>query len=455
MAMEATHNLEKNLPVVAIVGRPNVGKSSLFNRILNRRSAIVHEEAGVTRDRIAAVSEWFQKHFLLVDTGGLGIFKGERAPNAIDELIRQQLDVAIEGANKILLVVEVTSGLLPLDKEIGNLLRERDKEVVIAANKADNTTLDQASVEFAELGFDKIIPISCLHNRNIGELLDEITINFSDANIEPDPKMCQNPKVAVIGRPNVGKSSIINHFLGEERVIVSNTPGTTRDAVDTQCRIAFQDKQLSLTLIDTAGIRLNRNIRSPVEYFSLLRTKKTIKRSDIVLMVLDGTTPVTSLDKRICRLVINEHKPCILLANKWDIACKSLKQKELYKHIRNSLPFLGYSPILTCCALSGYNFKAIVEQINEMYERLQTKFPTALVNRVIKDIFDRYHPDLGQPNSFKVYYGVHKRCAPPTFLLFVNKVSRCSAHELTNVKKRMRHALGLHGLPVNILLQER
>ena len=454
--MKLSYYDKDDTPTVAIVGRPNVGKSTLFNRILKRRLAIVHEESGVTRDRIVAGSECFGKNFLLVDTGGLGFYKGERGPSIIDDLIRKQLDVAIQNAEKIILVVDVKSGLVPLDKDISNLLREHNRDVVVAANKADNEKLADSAIEFTELGFEKIIPISCLHNHSIDDLLEEVTNNFSEKNAELSQNSVQYPKIAIIGRPNVGKSSILNRILGQERVIVNDSPGTTRDAIDVHYRVdGKENKQIVLNLIDTAGIRLKRNIKSAVEYFSLVRTRKTIKRSDIALIVLDATTLVSSLDKKICGLVVDEQRPCIILANKWDLACKNFKQKELIRHIRDSLPFLDYAPILTCCALSGYNFEILIEEIIAVHERLQIKIPTPIVNTVLKDILDRYHPNLDGKNRFKVFYGVHTQNNPPTFLLFVNKAAKLPANDLANIKKHLRNACGLFGLPIKVLLKER
>ena len=453
--MNLTTSRSNDIPTVAIVGRPNVGKSALFNRILKRRLAIVHEEQGVTRDRITAVSNWFGKQFFLVDTGGLGFYKNERVPTEMDGLIRQQLDVALEAAEKIILVVDVRSGILPLDRNISNLLREYKKEVVVAVNKTDNENLTDLAFEFTQLGFKEAIPISCLHNRNIGELLDHVTSTFDERESELTENGVHSPKIAVVGRPNVGKSSIVNRFLNEDRVIVSEVAGTTRDAIDIPVSVEVDNGNSTLTLIDTAGLRQKRKINSPVEYFSMIRTEAAVKRADIVLIVLDATTPIKSLDKKICGFVIGQRKPCILIANKWDLAGKKCKQTDLFDQIRGSLPFLDYSPMLTCCALSGYNFRVLIEYITDLHQRLQINIPTPIVNGVIKDILARYQPTSKGPKPFKVYYGVHAHNSPPTFILFTNKASKCSDSDLTYIKKQMRKAFGLSGLPIQISLRER
>ena len=453
--VKATADPGPSTPTVAIVGRPNVGKSALFNRILTRRLAIVHEEQGVTRDRITAISDWFGKRFLLVDTGGLGFYKNERSPTVIDALVRQQLDIAIECAEKIILVVDVQSGILPLDLEISDLLRQYRKEVIVAVNKVDNEDLADLAFEFTKLGFKDIIPISCLHNTNIGELLDQVTLAFDKRNSEFPEKIVQYPKIAVVGRPNVGKSSIVNRFLNEDRVIVSEVAGTTRDAIDIPASVEVDNDYMTLILIDTAGLRQKRSIKSPVEYFSMTRTQAAVRRADIVLIVLDATTAIKNLDKKICSFVTNQQKPCILVANKWDLAGKKLKQKVLFNEIRESLPFLDYSPMLTCCALSGYNFKLLIKHIVNLHQRLQIKISTSIVNGVIKDIFGRYQPASKRRKSFKVYYGVHAHNSPPTFILFTNKSSTCSESDLTYIKRRMRKAFGLAGLPIQISLRER
>ena len=440
----------ENLPVVAIVGRPNVGKSALFNRILRRRKAIVHDEPGVTRDRITAIINWSSKKFLLVDTGGLGYYKGERIKEKLDELVIQQVELAIENAERIIFVVDSQSGLSPLDEELANWLRKKNKNVTVAANKSDNPAIGERTPEFAKLAFERIVPISCQHNLNIGELLDEVTSDFQKIEKEDNPPEEPGPKIAIVGRPNVGKSSIINQFLKEDRVIVSDLPGTTRDAIDVSCILSTNGTNFATILIDTAGVRSKRKINSAVEFFSFSRTQEAIKRADIVLVVLDGTTSVTAFDKRICKLVTDQSKACVLAVNKWDLAGKISNQKKLIEKTKNALAFLEYAPIVVTCALSGYNFEVIKGLLIELHQNSKLNIATNTVNKGIQNIIFRHQPPPTSSGMFKIYYGVFKKNKPPTFLLFVNEVARCPENYLTHLKKQMRLAFGLKGLPIKI-----
>lgn len=451
MDVEAQSRPQGGIPTVAIVGRPNVGKSALFNKILRRRVAIVHEEPGVTRDRIITGGEWYGKRFMLIDTGGLGIFKGEHGHKPFDAVIRDQMDAAVTAADIVLFVVDVISGLVPMDFEVGQLLREEGKRVVIAANKADNPKLADAAAEIALLGFEDVIPISCMHNQNIDELLDRVTADF----IAADAKEEMAANIAIVGRPNVGKSSIVNHLIEEDRVIVSAIPGTTRDAVDVPVTLSAHGHALRLNLIDTAGIGRKRAVKSAVDFFSLTRTMKAIRRAEIVCVVLDATSPVSTLDKKICRMVMDERKACVLLANKWDLACRQIKQKTLYEEIANEIPYLEYVPVLTCCALSGYNFGQLTEVISMLQGKLSQSFPTPLVNRIINDITTRSPPQMIGSRLFKIYYSIHKTGSPHTFLLFVNKISLCPRNYVVFLQKQLRRAFDLTGMPIEIQFSEK
>jgi GTP-binding protein len=442
------------LPAVAIVGRPNVGKSALFNRILRRRIAIVHEESGVTRDRITAVADHFGRRFLLIDTGGLGIYHDD-TPVADDfnAEIRQQLTVALEAADAIVFVVDVRDGVTPLDREVARLLRESKKPVTIAANKADTDVHADAAFEMMKTGFDQVVPTSCTHNRNIGELLDVVVDDFP---VSATDEQSETPvNLAIIGRPNVGKSTTINRLLGEERVIVSDIPGTTRDAVDIPFTVSTDDGPVALNLIDTAGIKRRRNLKSAVEFFSTHRTAAAVRRADIIIIVLDGAAGVTSQDKRICRTALDAGKPCILLANKWDLAGKGTKQRQLLADIRRDLPFIEHAPLLAGCAVSGYNFKEIFPQVLDLLAQMQQRVPTAVLNSVLQDTVARTPPPRGTAGALKIFYGVYKSSTPPTFLLFVNRKKAMRENYQRFLQSRFRQAFDLHGLPVVIELAER
>ncbi len=446
--METLIDKKLKLPSVAIVGRPNVGKSALFNRIIRRRLAIVHEESGVTRDRITAIAEWEERQFLLIDTGGLGYFKGERVTDHFDKFIIDQLNVAVESADKIIFVIDIIKGITPLDSEVANFLREHDKEIVFTANKADNPELLDSACHLATLGFGEPVPVSSLHNINIDTLLDEVARNFTERDPVDQPASPDRINVAFVGRPNVGKSSIINGLLSERRVIVSDVPGTTRDAVDIPMDIEVDDKMLHLNLIDTAGMVKRTKVKTAVEFFSMTRTKAAIKRADIVLLVLDATVGVTAQDKKISQIICDEGKACILLANKWDLAGKDTKQKTLFDLIRNSMPYLGHAPLLSVCAISGYNFDPMQKKIIDMQTNLTVTIPTPIVNRVLNDITTRQPPPYYGTHLFKIYYGIHKRSNPHTFLLFVNRSDYCPPNYKTFLIHQLRKAFGLNEMPI-------
>lgn len=442
----------QELPTIAIVGRPNVGKSALFNRIVRRRIAIVAEESGVTRDRVIAPARCQDKRFLLIDTGGLGLYRKEKADDIFDDLIRDQLEVALEDAAQVIMVVDVQAGLTPLDEEVAAVLRARGKAVIVAANKADNDSLASQAGEFERLGFTRVVPISCLHNRNLAELTQHATADFPRT---PEGAKSEVLEIAIIGRPNVGKSSIVNRLLGEERVMVTEVPGTTRDAVDVPFTFAAGERTIKANLIDTAGVRRRRKIDNAVEYFSVQRTEAAIKRADAVIMVLDGTDPATAQDKRICRLVQDSGKACLILANKWDLASQTFKQAELLQWIGDALPGMEYALRLTCCAVSGYNFADVLTCLAQLDEQLRLEFPTSLVNRVLHDAALRVPPPLTGGRTFKFYYATFRHNRPPTFVLFVNDRRRCRENYARYLRNQLSQALDLSGVPVVLEMRNR
>lgn len=446
----------KSLPVIALVGRPNVGKSSLFNRILRRRVAIVHEESGTTRDRITAVAEHDGQRFVVMDTGGLCLIDEEKSHDIFASMIAEQLDVAIASADVIIFVMDASTGVQPLDTAVAKRLRASGKKVVVAANKADNPELIDGSGELFRLGFDPIIPTSCAHNHNIDELLTAALSCLPFQRSESEAPETSYIDLAVIGRPNVGKSSLINYLLDEERLIVTDIPGTTRDTVDSRVSIRLNDHEAHLNLIDTAGIRRKRNFRSAVDYFSLDRAVAAMKRAEIVWIVLDAVDGITAVDKQICRMVADEYKPCVITANKWDQAGKQRKQKELIETIRESLPFLDFSPIFTCCAVSGYNVSRVLTAVQDLVERQDTNVPTPVLNRVVQDLMLRQPPPtMGGTRSLKIYYSVAAGSKPITFRLFVNRKQLCPPNYRAYLERQLRKTFDLDGLPIRIELQER
>jgi len=443
------------LPIIAIVGRPNVGKSALFNAILRHRLSIVHEQSGVTRDCVVAPSEHFGKRFLLVDTGGLGTLNGEKNIDLFDGMIREQVSRIVESATVLIWVVNCQDGITSQDEEVGDFLRKAGKPVVLCANKADNQELAQMSVgNFAALGFKEIEPTSCTHSWGISHLMDVVSHHIPKTEKEEEEKRL---RIAVVGRPNVGKSSLVNRIFGEERVMVSEIAGTTRDAIDVPVVLRKDGLELPVTLVDTAGMRRKKQIDTVVEFFSANRTEQAIRRSDIVLFLIDAVDPCTTQERRIGRLIVDARKPCILLANKWDLLAKEgHKASDLIGQIRAAMPFMNHAPIQIISALNGYNFKGIFDHLLRVREQMQVMVPTAVFNQFLEDIMLRNPPTSKGNRRFKIYYGTMKHNPPPKFLIFVNGKKLCPSNYLQFLENQIRDAFFPEsGLPISLELRER
>lgn len=448
----SSYQLSKpEMPTIAIVGRPNVGKSALFNRIIGRRHAIVHEQAGVTRDRVNAVTDWDGRRFMLVDTGGLGVLRGEKTDDMWDDLIRKQLQVALESADTVIFTVDAQAGLAPMDQEVADMLREAGATVILAANKADNTVMDENAADFASLGFETVIPVSCLHNRGIGELLEAATRGIPRTDMAQEREL----RIAIVGRPNVGKSSIVNRMLGEDRVMVSDVAGTTRDAVDIPLQLNLDGKILPVSLVDTAGMKKRGKVQDVVEHFSMARSDAALARCDVAILVLDAADPITLQDKKIARKICDAGKPCLMLLNKWDIASQTTKQRELMELLNTDMAFMRWAKVQTCCAVSGYNFDTILPTVVELSAQLDVTLPTALVNRVVNDALMRMPAPVAGNSRFKVRYTVHAGNRPPTFILFANSKTAAKSNYLSYLENQLRNAFGLDGLPVNMEVRVR
>jgi GTP-binding protein len=441
--------------MIAIVGRPNVGKSALFNCILGQRLAIVHEESGVTRDRIVAPVTLRQHRFLLVDTGGLGVLAKQKKVGLFEGLIRAQVETVMREATRVVWVVDAQEGVVPLDHEIASLLRQCTCHTVLAANKADNDALREAAgAEFAELGFPTIIPTSCTHHRGIDDLLEACLAGLPPAAAAaPDePGLC----LAVVGRPNVGKSSLVNFLADEQRVIVSEVPGTTRDAIDVPLRLTDGNRQLAVTLVDTAGLRPHRRADTPVEFFSIARAERAIRRSDAVLLILDAVNPGTAQDRRVAHLVAEARKPCILVVNKWDLVSAAMTPTQMQNLLREQLPFMRYAPVEVVCALSGDNVPRVVARLLRLHQQMQLRIPTPVVNRFIQDVVARTPPPATAHGECRVYYATMTGNPPPRFLLFVNRKRFWPAHYLQFLVNRLQEAFFPEaGLPLWLELRER
>ena len=495
--------------VIAIVGRPNVGKSALFNRIVGRRIAIVHDEPGVTRDRISAQAEWNGRRFTLIDTGGLGLLRGEKAQDVITRATYAQVQLAVDSATVIFLVVNVQEGVVPLDREVADRLRRAGKPVLVAINKADDFHAEAGADEFAALGFENIFPLSAIHGVGIESLMaaainllpqaggvvpspgaaipEKMGLSDSSPNTlrseaaAPEEERAPEPlKLAIVGRPNVGKSSIINALTQSERVIVSEVPGTTRDAVDVPFEIETQGVRQSYVLIDTAGLRKPRRIGSSVEFFSVQRTEDSIQRADIAVLVLDAEAGITEQDKKVADKIVEARKACIVIVNKWDlveesvrtareeeIARRQAKQKRQRKRdllttlgefgewVQEKLFFLDYAPVIFTSAKSGFNLERLLEAVRYVADQLQQRIPTSILNRTLLDAVERRQPISAAGHRLKFFYATQVRLAPPTFLVFINRDELFSDGYKKYLAGQLRQAFGFEGCPLILVPKPR
>ena len=465
---------------IAIVGRPNVGKSALFNRIAGRRIAIVHDQPGVTRDRITAEAEWNGRAFSLVDTGGIGLIPGEKSTDIIATATVEQVNLAIESADAIIFVVDVQESIVPLDEEVAQHLRQSGKPTVLAVNKADHAIAEDNAVEFAPLGFENIFPVSALHDRGMSPLMDAALAHLPD---KPSPNTHQPStlNLAIVGRPNVGKSSIINALTESDRVIVSDIPGTTRDAVDVPFTITTDGREQHCLLIDTAGLRKKSRVKDTLEYFSVTRTAEAIKRCDIAVLVIDAETGIVEQDKKIADLITKNHRACIVVINKWDLTTEAVKEArkeeierrrkkdrhrddrekplttlgEFGEWVQEQLFFLDYAPVIFTSALDGFQLDRLLEAIRYVADQWHQQIPTPLLNRTLHDAVDQRQPPNKSGHRFKVYYATQTKQAPPTFTLFVNAPHVYTDHYNIYLTRQLRSAFGFEGCPLRLHVKQR
>jgi GTP-binding protein len=485
--------------LIAIVGRPNVGKSALFNRIVGRRIAIVHDQPGVTRDRISAEAEWHGRAFTLVDTGGIGLLRREKAGDVIIKAAMEQVDLAIESANVIILVVNVQEGIVPLDREATEKLRRSGKPVLVAVNKVDTSRAETGLDEFSQLGFDKIFPVSAIHGEGIENLMDAATAALppqSDecrvSSDEGSPATDNGPdsspatrhpsplKLAIVGRPNVGKSSIINALTQSDRVIVSPVPGTTRDSIDVPFEVETDGVRQKYVLIDTAGMRKARRVDDSIEFFSVQRAVDSIERCDIAVLVLDAEAGILEQDKKIADKIVEERRACIVVVNKWDLVAESVRQVreeeierrnkkqrregqakmistlgEFGRWVQEKLFFLDYAPVIFTSATSGFNLERLLEAVRYVAAQLQQKIPTAILNRTLRDAIERRQPVSAAGHRLKFFYATQVRQAPPTFLLFINRDELFSDPYKKYLAGELRRAFGYEGCPMVLVPKPR
>jgi GTPase len=446
-------------PVLAIVGRPNVGKSSLFNRLVGEQMAIVQDQPGTTRDRLYGDAEWNGVEFTVIDTGGLVL--DETLPGEIElsseEIVRrtrEQAQAAIEEADVILFMVDARSGLTGADEEISEVLRKSAKPVIVAANKAESEERRLNAVEFYQLGLGDPMPISAHHAVNTGDLLDEIVAAFPPPGEEEEDENVTH--IALVGRPNVGKSRLLNALLGQERVIVSDVPGTTRDAIDTELTYGEGEDARQITLIDTAGIRRRGHIEAGVEKYSVIRSLRAITRADVVLLLIDATEGITAQDTHIAGYVLEQFKSMVLIVNKWDLVEKdSQTLNEFTAKLRQELNFMPYVPFLFISAKFGQRTNKVLPEALRVAAERTKRVPTAQLNKLMKEATTA-HPPPSKPGKWvKFLYATQAETSPPTFVFFVNDAEAVHFSYKRFLENQLREAFGFEGTPINLIFRTR
>jgi GTP-binding protein len=433
-------------PVVAIVGRPNVGKSTLFNRLAGTRISIVEDEPSITRDRIYADAEWLDHQFKLIDTGGIETDTDEE----IKSMVKRQSELAIEEADYILFMVDGREGLTALDEQVAQMLRKSNKEVFVVVNKIEDFKTMQENVwEFYSLGFEVVVPISAEHGKNLGDLLDHVISGFENVETKPEEDIIN---IAIVGKPNVGKSSLINYLVGHERVIVSEAPGTTRDAIDTT--IEFND--IKYNLIDTAGLRRKANVHDDIEYYSNIRAIRAIERSDGVLMMIDAQEGVTDQDKKISGYAHDAGKAMVLAINKWDLIDADSDEMAHYRdEVYYNLKFLNYAPISFISALTGKRIEEVLELLEYSVDQSTKRIKTGLLNEVITEATQLREPPTKKGKQLKIYYCSQVDVKPPTFVFFVNNPDLMHFAYKRYLKNAIRENFGFIGSPIVIKIKQR
>ncbi len=488
--------------VIAIVGRPNVGKSALFNRIAGRRIAIVHDEPGVTRDRVTAEVEWRGRPYTLIDTGGIGLRRGEKAVDLITQAALEQVELAIESAHVVLFVVNVQEGLVPLDEEVATRLRQAGKPVLLAVNKADNEGIAEGAVDFSRLGFEREYPVSAIHGRGIEALVEastrllpepdavpvdaETAEDVEGADADPEKRTesrrgSEPVRLAIVGRPNVGKSSLVNALTRSTRVVVSPIPGTTRDAVDVPFEITTEGGSEQYLLVDTAGVRRRRSIDNSIEFFSVKRTEEAIERSDIVLFLLDAADGIHQQDKKVGALITEARRACIVVVNKWDLVDEKVREAreveiarresgvrkgrgsetlmttlgEFGEWVQEKLFFLDYAPVIFASAKSGFHLDRLLEAIRYVASQMRQRVPTAVLNRTLRDAVEARQPVSRQGEQLKFYYATQTGGSPPRFMLFVNRADLFERAYEKYLALSLRKAFGFEGCPIVLIPRTR
>ncbi len=450
-------------PIVALVGRPNVGKSTLFNRLVGGRRSIVEDEPGTTRDRLYAAAEWTNRPFILIDTGGLDVAATEKAPEKgrrpeslgvasrdFVREIRQQAEVAIRESDVVVFLVDARDGVTAADRDVADILRRSGRPVIVAANKADNVARREAALEFYELGLGEPYAISALHGTGTGDLLDAIVAEIPAVEEEPP---ADTVRIAIVGRPNVGKSMLLNALLQEERAIVSTIAGTTRDAVDTELKWEGR----SITLIDTAGIRRRGKVETGIEKYSVLRAINAIERADVALLVLDATTGITAQDAHVAGFILEAYKSVVVVVNKWDAVAEKDSESTVRftAEIRDKLRFMDYVPVLFISALTRQRVSKVLPLAMKVAAERVVRIPTAELNRLIREAMVAHPAPNRQGKQLKFLYATQAEVAPPTFVIFVNNRELVHFTYERFLENRIRAAYPFEGTPLRLALRSR
>ncbi len=431
-------------PIVAIVGRPNVGKSTLFNRLVGSRVAIIEDEPGTTRDRLYADVEWKESAFTIVDTGGLLL----DSPNVMERSVKDQVAVAIEEADSIIFMVDVLDGVTPVDKELAELLRRSGKPLALVANKADNEQRSYDAAQFYELSLGDPTPVSAYHDLGITDLLNSVVERLPYVPPEEETDML---KVAIVGRPNVGKSMLLNAILGRERTIVDDRPGTTRDAIDT----IFEHNDERILLIDTAGIRRRGQVGTGIERYSVARALRAISRADVALLVTEAIEPVTAQDTHIAGYVQQAFKGIVLVVNKWDLVEEEADKKQFTREVQRRLKFMPYVPVVYTSALHGKGIGDVLSAAGEVFESRQRRVGTSKLNGAMQDILARHAPPAVAGRKLKVLYATQAEINPPTFVFSVNDPALLHFSYRRYLENELRQRFDFPGTPLRLVFKRR